>query len=105
MNPRLAQESPYDYARATPPDVLWVTGFYTESWITTIVGDAILPYSCKTTVSSDLLTLILPLYSMKPSFRNLFMKKFTRDRVVPIIFASVSWETFARMRSGCSFSP
>ena len=24
-----------------------------------------------------------PLYSMNPSFRNLFMKKFTRDRVVP----------------------
>ena len=35
-------------------------------------------YSCKTTVSSDLLILILPLYSMKPSFLNLFMKKFTR---------------------------
>jgi hypothetical protein len=48
------------------------------------------PYSCKTTVSKDLLTLILPLYSMKPSFLNLFMKKFTRERVVPIIFASVS---------------
>lgn len=26
-----------------------------------------------------------PLYSMKPSLRNLFMKKLTRDRVVPII--------------------
>ena len=35
-----------------------------------------------------------PLYSMSPSFRNLFMKKFTRDRVVPIISASVSCEIF-----------
>ena len=30
---------------------------------------------------------------MKPSFRNLFRKKFTRDRVVPIISASASCET------------
>ena len=36
-----------------------------------------------------------PLYLMKPSFRNLFMKKLTRDRVVPIISASVSWLIFA----------
>src|ERR1700683_2272108 len=28
---------------------------------------------------------------MNPSFLNLFMKKFTRDRVVPTISASVSW--------------
>jgi hypothetical protein len=47
-------------------------------------------YSWRTTVSKDLLTLILPLYSMKPSFLNLFMKKFTRERVVPIISARVS---------------
>src|SRR5271165_1680608 len=40
-------------------------------------------YSCKTTVNNDLLTWILPLYSIKPSFLNLFMKKFTRERVVP----------------------
>jgi hypothetical protein len=32
---------------------------------------------------------------MKPNFRNLFMKKLTRDRVVPIISASVSWLIFA----------
>jgi hypothetical protein len=31
-----------------------------------------------------------PLYSMKPSRRNLFMKKLTRERVVPTISASVS---------------
>jgi hypothetical protein len=30
------------------------------------------------------------LYSMNPSFLNLFMKKFTRERVAPIISASVS---------------
>ena len=31
-----------------------------------------------------------PLYSIKPSLRNRFMKKLTRDRVVPIISAKVS---------------
>ena len=35
-------------------------------------------------------------YSMNPSFRNLFKKKLTRDRVVPIISASVSCETAGR---------
>ena len=35
---------------------------------------------------------------MKPSFRNLFMKKFTRERVVPIISASVSWDTRGKAR-------
>jgi len=62
-------------------------------------------YSCNTTVSNDLFTLILPLYSMNPSFLNLFMKKFTRDRVVPTMLASVAWETFGSTRSGCSCSP
>jgi hypothetical protein len=57
-------------------------------------------YSCKTTVNRDLLILIFPLYSMKPSFLNLFMKKFTRDRVVPIMLARVSWETFGSTRTG-----
>ena len=32
---------------------------------------------------------------MKPNLRNLFMKKLTRERVVPIIPANVSWLTFA----------
>ena len=41
-----------------------------------------------------------PLYSIKPSFRNLFMKKLTRDRVVPIISASVSWLILAIIGSG-----
>ena len=65
-----------------------------------VIRETLPPYSCKTTVSNDLLTLILPLYSMKPSFLNLFMKKLTRERVVPIMPARVSWETFGSMRSG-----
>jgi hypothetical protein len=32
---------------------------------------------------------------IRPSSRNLFMKALTRDRVVPIISASVSWLIFA----------
>ena len=47
-------------------------------------------WSCKTTFSNELWTSIFPLYSIKPNLRNLFMKKLTRDRVVPIISASVS---------------
>lgn len=35
-----------------------------------------------------------PLYSMKPRLRKRFMKKLTRDRVVPIISARVPWLTF-----------
>src|SRR5260370_11376782 len=46
--------------------------------------------SCKTTFNKELWTSSFPLYSMKPNLRNLFMKKLTRDRVVPIISASVS---------------
>src|SRR6266545_2652098 len=46
--------------------------------------------SCKTTFNKELRTSSFPLYSMKPNLRNLFMKKLTRDRVVPIISASVS---------------
>jgi integrase len=42
---------------------------------------------------------------MKPSFRNLFMKKLTRDRVVPIISASVSWLIFAIIGSSLSSLP
>ena len=34
---------------------------------------------------------------MKPSFRNLFMKKLTREWVVPIISARVSWLICATM--------
>jgi hypothetical protein len=63
--------------------------------------------SCRTTLRSELLILrgISPSYSMKPSFLNLFRKKFTRDRVVPIISASVSCEIFGTTRTGLSTLP
>ncbi len=57
-------------------------------------------YSCRTTLSRELLMWISPLYSMKPSFLNLFMKKLTRGRVVPIISASISCDTLARTFCG-----
>src|SRR4249919_682648 len=50
--------------------------------------------------SNEVCTSIPPLYVMKPSFRNLFMKKLTRARVVPIISASVSWLILAITGSG-----
>src|SRR5712691_13565808 len=40
--------------------------------------------SCRTTLRRELWTSSPPLYRMKPSFLNLFMKKLTRVRVVPI---------------------
>ncbi len=46
--------------------------------------------SCRTTFNKELWTSSFPLYSINPNLRNLFMKKLTRDRVVPIISASVS---------------
>ena len=54
--------------------------------------------SRKTTLRRELLIFRPPLYSMKPSFRNLFMKKFTRERVVPTISASVSCDTLGSVR-------
>jgi hypothetical protein len=54
--------------------------------------------SRKTTLRRELCTFKPPLYSMNPSFRNLFMKKFTRERVVPTISASVSWDTRGSVR-------
>ena len=57
-------------------------------------------YSSKTNVNRDLFILILRRwYSMKPSFLNLFMKKFTRERVVPTICDSISWVTFGSSSS------
>jgi hypothetical protein len=47
-------------------------------------------FSCSSMFSRDRLTLMSPLYSMKPSCRNLFMKKLTWVRLVPIISARVS---------------
>jgi hypothetical protein len=57
------------------------------------------------TFNSELWTSILPLYLMKPSFLNLFMKKLTRARVLPIISASVSWLIFAITGSGVHSVP
>ena len=57
-------------------------------------------WSLRTTLSNDLLTLMRPLYSMKPSLRKRFMKKLTRDRVVPIISARVSCVIFGIRDSG-----
>src|SRR6185436_11137752 len=42
---------------------------------------------------------------MKPRSLNLFMKKFTRERVVPIISASVSCDTLGTARIGMSCLP
>ncbi len=56
--------------------------------------------SCRRMLRRDVLTLSLPLYSMNPSRLNLFMKKFTRVRVTPIISASVSCEIFGKVRWG-----
>jgi hypothetical protein len=47
-------------------------------------------YEARTTLRRDLCTCKPSVYSMNPSFLNLFRKKLTRDRVVPIISASVS---------------
>jgi hypothetical protein len=57
------------------------------------------------TLNSELWTLSFPLYSIKPSFLNLFMKKLTRGRVVPIISASVSWLIFVVIGSGVPSLP
>jgi hypothetical protein len=46
--------------------------------------------SRRTTLRRELLIFKPPLYSINPSFRNFFMKKLTRERVVPTISASVS---------------
>src|SRR5678815_1149472 len=64
-----------------------------------------IPHSCSTTLTRAGLIFRPPLYSMNPSFRNLFMKKFTRERVVPTISASVSCDSFGNTRGGAAFSP
>ncbi len=51
-------------------------------------------------LSNELWILIPPLYSMNPSLRNLFMKKLTRDRVVPTISARISCCTLGIVRIG-----
>lgn len=66
---------------------------------------AALAYSCSTTLRRELLISRPPLYSMSPSFLNLFMKKLTRERVVPIISASVSCDILGITRWGLSSLP
>jgi hypothetical protein len=69
----------------TPPSYCRIYSALIASSLVLISG-----LSCKTTFNKELRTSSFPLYSMKPNLRNLFMKKLTRDRVVPIISASVS---------------
>jgi hypothetical protein len=40
---------------------------------------------------------------MNPNFLNLFIKKLTRERVVPTISANVSWLNLGIATSGLSF--
>ena len=55
---------------------------------------------------SELLTCMPALsYSMNPKSRKRFRKKLTRERVVPIISASVSWLIFAMTGSGLDSRP
>jgi len=61
--------------------------------------------SCSTTLKREVLISIPPLYLMKPNFLNLFMKKLTRERVVPTICASVSCETLGSSPCGWSSLP
>src|SRR5208283_5863767 len=58
------------------------------------------PHSCRKMLRRELWTRISPLYSTKPSFLKRFIKKLTRDRVVPIISANVSWLILATTVSG-----
>jgi hypothetical protein len=57
------------------------------------ISAKVVHYSCKTTLRREVLICSPPLYLMNPNFLNLFMKKLTRGRVVPIISASVSCDT------------
>jgi len=61
--------------------------------------------SWRTTLRSEVLICRPPLYLMKPSFLNLFMKKFTRERVVPTISASISCDTLGSTLWGLSSLP
>src|ERR1017187_9560590 len=53
----------------------------------------LITYSCRTPFRREALIWSPPSYPMQPSFLNLFMKKLTRERVVPIISASVPCDT------------
>lgn len=58
-------------------------------------------HSCKKMFSRELCTRMPPLYSIKPMAQNRFMKKLTRERVVPIISARVKSWTIAFLFSIC----
>jgi hypothetical protein len=60
--------------------------------------------SCKTTLRSDALIFMgcSAVYSMKPSRLNLFRKKLTRERVVPIMSARLACEIVGTIRMGVS---
>jgi hypothetical protein len=63
--------------------------------------------SCRTTLISELLIFsgCSAVYSMNPSLLNLFRKKFTRERVVPIMSASVACEIVGITPAGGSSFP
>src|SRR4029453_5991994 len=67
--------------------------------------DLISGLSRKTMFNKELWTSSFPLYSIKPSSGNLFIKKLTRERVVPIISASVSCLNFPTIGSGLPSLP
>src|ERR1039458_1611078 len=72
------------------PEINWPPG---TRFFTAQMRSVSLRQSCRTTLRRDLLIRSprsLRPYSMKPSFLNLFINRFTRDRVVPTISASVS---------------
>jgi hypothetical protein len=63
-----------------------------ESQERTDSADVVRTQWCRTTLSRELWTCIpSPSCATKPSFRYRFMKKLTRERVVPTISASDSW--------------
>jgi hypothetical protein len=57
------------------------------------------------TFRRELRTSKVPLYSMNPELAELFMNVLTRDLVVPIISASVSWLIFGIIGSGLPSLP
>jgi hypothetical protein len=70
-----------------------------------VLAKALEVQSRRITRNSELFTCKPPLYLMNPSLRNLFMKKLTRLRVVPIMPASVFWDILATIFSVASSLP
>lgn len=69
-----------------------------------VVTPQVVRYSCRTTAKREALICRPPLYLMKPSFLNLFMKKLTRERVVPTISVSISCRILGSTPRGWSSS-